>query len=380
MVWETDVTCQTSTRVMDGASLLGAGTPPFFNGMAFNASSTTGGSMFWINSDGALVAWVRASGAYGIVATPAQLQSKAGGNPANGAWYLDSYWFVETANPPKLATQATLYRVAFYVSSTYGTLPTFAGLSSYTLALSPGVRVGFGDIAFTTAGGNGVLYLAPASVDGIPANPMAPMYVVNNVNAMIAAGSATATELRHTGVDTKQLSFDKAGTTLWAHDHNTCRWGTVDTATGAVTDVFQGPACLRDIGGAAAPCTCSPTGNSYIYGIADNKILYEVDVTGKTTTPVFNAAPVRSRGVGVGVGWGGVAEFAWLSLVAIQERTKRARLTRAPVYSRPWRTPAPAATVVVGALATPSGFAHPSLPRLLPSPSTLATRPPEPPT
>jgi hypothetical protein len=76
------------------------------------------------------------------------------------------------------------------------------------------------------------------------------MFAVGDVAAMIASGSATAVKLRATGVGTKQLSFDQEGTTLWAHDHNTCKWGTVNTATGAVTDVFQGSVCLRDIGGA----------------------------------------------------------------------------------------------------------------------------------
>jgi len=58
-------------------------------------------------------------------------------------------------------------------------------------------------------------------------------------------------------VGTKQLAFDLAGTTLWAHDHNNCWWSKVDTSTGAVTDEFQGAACLRDIGGAACAAGCA---------------------------------------------------------------------------------------------------------------------------
>jgi len=99
--------------------------------------------------------------------------------------------------------------------------------------------------------------MALASADGIPTNPTAPMYKVGNVTEMINNGLATATKIRATGVGTKQLAFDLAGTTLWAHDHNNCWWSKVDTSTGAVTDEFQGAACLRDIGGAACAAGCA---------------------------------------------------------------------------------------------------------------------------
>jgi len=99
VVWETDVTSQISTAVLDAKSLLGTGTPPFFNGMAFQATAI-GGILFWLNSNRAIVAWVRQSVVTGIVATEFQLGTSTSGNPSNGAWYLDSFWYVETVATP----------------------------------------------------------------------------------------------------------------------------------------------------------------------------------------------------------------------------------------------------------------------------------------
>ena len=261
VVWETDVTCQTATQLMDAAPYVGSGNPRNprkFNGVAYD-SRTTGGILYALNSDGEIVAIDRVSKTAKVVATSVQLNGAAAGNPSNGAWYLDSYWFVETTFPPHNDNQATIYRVAFDSPAAGGDgFPTFKSLDQYTISFDgDNVRVGFGDIAFSK---NGALFLGLASVDGAPANPTAPLYEVADVAAMISASSATATKIRATGVDTKQLAFDQAGTTLWTHDHNTCMWGTMDVTTGLVTDVFQGPACLRDIGGAAVPlCTLLPS-------------------------------------------------------------------------------------------------------------------------
>jgi len=310
-LWETDVTCRTSTAILDGASLLGNGNPRYFNGLAYNPNDGTGGTFFWFNSEGSVVSFVRESGAYGIVANSAQLGGGSVGNPSNGAWYSSAFWFTKTTYPVQMATSATLYRVAFNPPTSFGSLPTMSSISNYDITFSNGgteqILAGFGDIVFDDS--NSLLYLALRSQVGSPASPTAPLYMVN-VNDMLLTGSATATKIRATGVSTRQLSFDVLGTTLWAHDHNTGMWGTMNTTDGSVTDVFQGPA-LRDIGGAAQPCACSPTGNSYIYGIGDNKVIYEIDVTSQVTRAVFDASPVRVVyfggvvGLGVGIAWDG---------------------------------------------------------------------------
>ena len=203
VVWETNLTSQISTAVLDAKSLLGTGTPPFFNGMAFQATAT-GGILFWLNSHGAIVAWVRQSGGPGIVATQSQLGASTSGNPSNGAWYLDSFWYVETVAAPRVASTAKLYRASF-TDPASSSLPTFTGVTNYTISFGANdVLVGFGDIVFSKAG-SGVLYLVPRSAPGSPASPTAPMFAAGDVAAMMASGSATAVTIRATGVGTKQL-------------------------------------------------------------------------------------------------------------------------------------------------------------------------------
>jgi hypothetical protein len=60
-----------------------------------------------------------------------------------------------------MANQATVHRAKFNNPGTPGALPTFTGLSSYTLNFgTDNVRIGFGDIAFSDGpAGNDVLYL-----------------------------------------------------------------------------------------------------------------------------------------------------------------------------------------------------------------------------
>ena len=62
-----------------------------------------------------------------------------------------------------------------------------------------------------------MLYLSPhRQTASRPIRPCRVQGVTENVTAMIDTGSATATKIRATGVDTKQLAFDLASTTLWA--------------------------------------------------------------------------------------------------------------------------------------------------------------------
>lgn len=288
-LWETDVTCETSTAILDGASLLGNGNPQYFNGLAYNPSGGTGGTFFWFNSVGSVVSWVRESGSYGIVATSATLAGASAGNPSNGAWAYGAFWFVQTSLPAQLAASATVWAVSFDPPAVFGDLPSISGLASYEITFNEQMLDGFGDIVINE--GNNLLYLAPKSQVGSPYNTTAPLYSVD-VNELFNSGTAPATKVRATGVSTRQLSFDVPGTTLWTHDHNTGTWGTMDTADGTVTNMFQGPA-LRDIGGAASACPCSPAGDTYIYGIGNDKILYEIDVTSQAIKAVLDASPVR---------------------------------------------------------------------------------------
>ena len=160
--------------------------------------------------------------------------------PANAAYYDDAYWFL-------LVGSSALHKVALsYVDGE----PAGSTLTTYDLATYAGPTFtpgGYGDIAISD---EGVLYGSHTqggrffSIDLELLDDPA-----NTVYSEIAEPVPSAPGY--------QLSFNADFTVLYAHLHPGGTWYTIDTGSGAVTDLdwatpVGGPNGLRDIGGASA--------------------------------------------------------------------------------------------------------------------------------
>ena len=240
-IWEIDPLAQKFTRV-NNTGLGGQS-----NSMAYD---TARDQFFFTNaSTSSLRFWNRATqgpGSTPAVATFGQIG--VGSDPANASYYDNAYWYV-TGN------QQLLHRVSFNYA---GATPAFSTTTRIPLGPSGYPSSIYGDIAIN--GQTGVLY--GTTVAGL-------FYRIDLARAG-QAGSYTAIR---TGLPSLQLSFNADYSTLFAHSHPTGRWYTLDTGSGALTDlgfvtIVPGTTDgFRDLGGASttdvgSTCGIAPPGNS----------------------------------------------------------------------------------------------------------------------
>ena len=240
-IWEIDPVAKQFTRVND------TGLGGQSNSMAYD----TGRDQFFFTNGAtaSLRFWGR--GAFGPGSTPAVAtlgQIGVASDPANASFYDNSYWYVTGG-------QALLHRVSFSYS---GITPAFASATPISLAASGYPASSYGDIAIN--GKTGVLY--GTTTGGL-------FYRIN----LATAGQPGSYAQIRTGLTSLQVSFNADYSTLFAHSYNTGRWYTLDTATGALTDldfttVVPGTSNgFRDLGGASttdagSTCGIAPPGNS----------------------------------------------------------------------------------------------------------------------
>lgn len=242
-IWEIDPLAKQFTEVDDTALPQVNGS----NSMAYDA--TRDQFFFTYAGDRSLRFWDRLSfgaGSTRAVATWAGIG--VGTDPANAAYYDNAYWYVTGG-------QRTLHRVAFTYA---GNEPTFASDTAIDLAPT-GYPAGlsYGDIAINAR--TGVLY-------GTATNGVFYRLSLNEPRA------GSYRQIANTG-KSLQVAFDADYTTLFAHEHPTGKWFTLNTDTGALTDLdfttivpgsSQG---FRDLGGSAttdagSTCSIAPPGDS----------------------------------------------------------------------------------------------------------------------
>lgn len=242
-IWEIDPLAKQFTEVDDTALTQVNGS----NSMAYDA--TRDQFFFTYAGDRSLRFWDRQSfgaGSTRAVATWANVG--IGTDPANAAYYDNAYWYVTGG-------QRTLHKVAFTYS---GGEPTFASDTPIDLT-STGYPSGlsYGDIAINAK--TGVLY-------GTTTSGVFYRLGLNEPRA------GSYRQISNTG-KSLQVAFDAEYTTLFAHEHPTGKWYTLDTGTGALTDLdfttivpgsSQG---FRDLGGSAttdvgSTCSIAPPGDS----------------------------------------------------------------------------------------------------------------------
>lgn len=235
-IQEINTATQSATQVYTNSPF---GTIPNGSSNAF-AYDTARDQFFFIDSINNLEFWTR-SGNPSTLATANDLGLQAStpsDQPQNAAFYNNAYWFFNEGTN-------TLNRVSFTYS---GGLPSFSQLDPYLLTQTQGNVSApsswtntFGDIAINAT--TGILYGATQS--GV-------LFSVD-----LNGTPTTATSIVG-GLPSLQLSFNSDYSTLYGQTYNGGQWYTVDTTTGAATEIpgfavtFSGANALRDLGGASS--------------------------------------------------------------------------------------------------------------------------------
>ena len=243
-IWEIDPIARQFTKV-DDTALSGSQQS---NSMAYD--TTRDQFFFTYRGDSTLRFWGRGSTGAGStppIATWGQI-GLASTDPANAAYYDNAYWYM-----------APNAQVLHRIGLTYGgPTPAFASNTPYQLAASGYPASGYGDIAINVT--TGVLYGTTTA---------GRFYSID----LARVGQAGSYREIRTGLPSLQVSFNADYSTLFAHSHPGGRWYTLDTGSGALTDldfttVVPGTANgFRDLGGASttdagSTCSIAPPGNS----------------------------------------------------------------------------------------------------------------------
>jgi hypothetical protein len=231
-IWEINPADQTTVKVIS-ASSLGSGA----NALGFD---TTRNHLFFVDSANGFGYWERASDTINAVGG---LSLGLSANPANAAFYNDAFYYFET-------NSAVLKRANLsYTGSGETAVPSVVSIDDFTvLGMNPtGVNTNtFGDIAIDTA--TGTLYASTAR---------GRFYSVDLADPVFSFAEIVPSpgNVRSVGM---QLSFNLDNSTLYGHNYADGNWYTIDTGTGAQTQIAGfnttpvGGKGFRDLGGAAA--------------------------------------------------------------------------------------------------------------------------------
>ena len=224
-IYEINPSEQSSTLVKTGASTTLA------NSLAYDAARE---QLLYVNKDLDLQYWDRTSGSVSSLGNALSLT----GDPGNAAYYQDAYWYFGT-NTAVLNKASLTYT---------GSTPSVDSISSFSIAgmAATGDNTNtFGDIAIDTA--QGILYASTSRGRFYSINLTDPENSFTEIAA--SAGSDRSVGL--------QLSFSSDNSTLYGHRYADGTWYTINTATGAASEIAgfittpTGSVGFRDLGGAA---------------------------------------------------------------------------------------------------------------------------------
>ena len=196
-------------------------------------------------------------------------------NPQNAAFNNDAFWYF--THNTNVLNRATLS----YAGSGTSAVPSVSSLASFpVLGMTPtGVDTNtFGDIAID--GNTDTLYASTERGRFYSLDLNNPVLTFNEIVA--SPGNDTTVGL--------ELSFNANSSVLYGHNYATGNWYTIDTGTGATTQiagfVTNG---FVDIAGA---------NGDLLYGMGDDTTLYAIDIANKTTQALVTTTDI-SNGIGL---------------------------------------------------------------------------------
>jgi hypothetical protein len=230
-IWQIDPVAQTTTKIATSSEI-----GQTANALAFDNSRN---QLFFVNSANTFDYW---EGATGTVKSVGGLSLGLTSDPNNAAFYNDAFYYFE--HNSNVLRRATLS----YTGSGDTAVPSVASLVSFpVLGMNPtGVNTNtFGDIAIDT--NTGTLYAMTSR---------GRFYSIDLANPTLSFNEIVPSPGNDRTVGL-QLSFDHLSNTLYGHNYRSGDWYTIDTGTGAVTQItgfntlVAGGRGFRDLGGAA---------------------------------------------------------------------------------------------------------------------------------
>jgi len=244
-IWEIDPVSQTTTKVVTSAEI-----GQTANALAYDQARE---HLFFVNAANTFDYWERSTG---TIKSVQGLSLGLTADPNNAAFYNDAFWYFEHNSNILREAQLT------YVGGDPKTATPFVtSINSYAvLGMSAfGINTNtFGDIAIDT--NTGTLYANTSR---------GRLYSVDLASPITSFNEITASP----GNDRKvglQLSFDDLSNTLYGTNYRDGNWYTIDTGTGALTQIagfntiVAGGVGFRDLGGAAA----NPVPEPSTFGLA----------------------------------------------------------------------------------------------------------------
>ena len=230
-IWEINPADQTATKVLTSAEI----------GQTANANAydSVRNQMFFVNAANTFDYWERSTN---TIKSVGGLSLGLGADPNNGAFYNDAFWYF--SHNSNVLNRATLS----YTGSGETAVPSVSSLASFpVLGMNPtGVNTNsFGDIAIDT--NTGTLYAMTSR---------GRFYSLDLSNPVLSFNEIVASPGNDRSVGL-QLSFDLNNNTLYGHNYRSGDWYTIDTGTGAVSQItgfntlVAGGRGFRDLGGSA---------------------------------------------------------------------------------------------------------------------------------
>ena len=231
-IWELNPADQTATKVLTSTEI-----GQTANALAWNETNE---HLFFVNAANTFDYWERATNTIKSVSGfPLNITA----DPNNAAFYNGSFWYFEhNSNILKEA------QITYTGSDPRTATPSVSNINTYAvLGMSAfGINTNsFGDIAIDQK--TGTLYANTSR---------GRFYSVDLANPITSFTQITASP----GNDRKvglQLSFDETSSTLYGTNYTTGDWYTIDTTSGALTQIagfntlVAGGRGFRDLGGAA---------------------------------------------------------------------------------------------------------------------------------
>jgi len=230
-IWVLNPVDQTATKVLTRDDV-----GQTANALAYD---TVRNQMFFVNAANTFDYWERSTN---TIKSVGGLSLGLTSDPNNGAFYNDAFWYF--SHNSNVLNRATLS----YTGSGETAVPSVSSLASFpVLGMNPtGVNTNsFGDIAIDT--NTGTLYAMTSR---------GRFYSLDLNNPVLSFNEIVASPGNDRSVGL-QLSFDLNNNTLYGHNYRSGDWYTIDTGTGAVSQIagfntlVAGGRGFRDLGGSA---------------------------------------------------------------------------------------------------------------------------------
>ncbi len=240
-LWELDPVNQTATKLQPSGISQGLGQTA--NCLAYDWSRN---QLFFVNAANTFDYWERSSN---TIKSVGGLSLGLTSDPNNCAFYNDAFWYFE--HNSNVLRRATLS----YTGTGETAVPSVSSLASFpVLGMSPtGTNTNsFGDIAINSNTGTLYAYTSRGRI-----------YSVDLASPTLSFNEITASpgNDRTQGL---QLAFDSASSTLYGTSYPDGKWYTIDTGTGATTEVLgfstlvSGGKGMRDLAGSVTSAYTAP--------------------------------------------------------------------------------------------------------------------------